>query len=83
MVALWIKSLLHKYEDLNLDLQNQCKDPGMVVYVYNPVAVGIETDDSLESTGQEAKKKKNESDFLIDNKVEAWRDDSVRTKLAL
>lgn len=57
MVALWIKCSLHKYKDLNLDLQNQCKDPGTVVYVYNPVAVGIETDDSLELTGQEAKSK--------------------------
>lgn len=82
MVAVWIKCLLHKYEDLNLDLRKQCKDPGTVVYVYNPMAVGIETDDSLESTGQEAKKKI-ESDFLLDNKVEAWRDDSVGKKLVL
>lgn len=82
-MALWRKGLLHKYEDLNLDLRNQCKDPGTVVFIYNPIAVGIETDDSLESTGQEAKKKKNESDFLLDNKVETWRDDSVRKKLVL
>lgn len=55
-----------------------------MVFFYNPIAVGIETDDSLESTGHEAKKKKkNESDFLLDNKVETWRDDSVGKKLVL
>lgn len=66
------------------------------MYIYNAIAVGIDTDDSLELTGQEAKSKAKqtklnkkerasglESDFLLDNKVEAWRDDSVEKKPVL
>lgn len=54
-MALWIKRLLLKHGGINLDLQNQGKNPGMVMYVYNPVAVGIETGDSLKHIGQPTK----------------------------
>lgn len=35
-MAQWVRALSPKHDDLALEAQNPCKDPGVIVFAYNP-----------------------------------------------